>query len=107
MKWDYSYGRDAIAPVRINLTPGNARGGRVIRRGEGGDGRLGGPLWSPASAYWRTAQSHRRGTEGKTAGDHKGPSPPSASLAPRMVMGLSLGSCPLSVIYHARTNGLH
>ncbi len=25
----------------------------MIRRGEGGDGRLGGPLWSPVSAYPR------------------------------------------------------
>ena len=48
MKSLWAVGTRFIASNLHQPKPGNAVEGRVIRRGEGGDERLGGPLWSPA-----------------------------------------------------------
>ena len=68
----------------------------MIRRGEGGDGRLGGPLWSPASAS-RASPITPSGNRRRDGGPHSPPDcvhkgPPRSSQPPsplEMLMGFS------------------
>ncbi len=52
----------------------------MIRRGEGGDGRLGGPLWSPVSADFRLPNhivGKQKEKQGRRATIKALPAPPS------------------------------